>query len=209
MSYRGASMTASVFAPGVLSLDHLDPPPQLDAEIDLGKRLSQLRLSQHLSLEKVAGDVGMTRRQLQKIEAGSISPKIAVLQQLLTSLGSDFEAILAREEGHCRSRRSITLAGSGCLLRQKQASHRVLASELLQKRMLPRISTLKQGAGEWSAHEGEAFIMVLKGQVRMLAAYYAPLLLNEGDSIYFDGNMRYQLCVDDAAVAEVAWLTCR
>ena len=41
----------------------------------------------------------------------------------------------------------------------------------------------------WSSHEGEEFILVLKGLVELHTEFYEPARLEAGDSAYIDSGM--------------------
>jgi quercetin dioxygenase-like cupin family protein len=45
-----------------------------------------------------------------------------------------------------------------------------------------------------SAHAGEEFIHVLDGRLEVRTEFYAPAVLEAGESIYIDANMAHALC---------------
>ncbi|MDX1467096.1 MAG: cupin domain-containing protein, partial [Halomonas sp.] len=69
--------------------------------------------------------------------------------------------------------------------------------ELAQKRMIPFKTIVRARAfdefTEWVRHDGEEFLMVLEGEIRLYTEYYEPLSLSDGDSIYFDSAMGHAL----------------
>jgi hypothetical protein len=46
-------------------------------------------------------------------------------------------------------------------------------------------------------HEGEAYALVLSGQVEFHGHLYAPLALTTGDAVYFDAAAGYALIAPD------------
>jgi uncharacterized cupin superfamily protein len=67
------------------------------------------------------------------------------------------------------------------------------ATELLNKQMVPifgqpKARTLEE-FGELLRHSGEEFSVVLEGAVLFHTELYAPVLLQAGDSVYFDSSM--------------------
>jgi quercetin dioxygenase-like cupin family protein len=50
-----------------------------------------------------------------------------------------------------------------------------------------KVRTIEEVGGLWT-HEGEEFLYVLNGSVVIHTDLYAPTILNEGDSLYFDGS---------------------
>ncbi|WP_165839982.1 helix-turn-helix domain-containing protein [Motiliproteus coralliicola] len=179
---------------------------QAAGSIDLGARIARLRGQQGLSLQQLAIRTGIGQQTLRKIEQGRQSPRIALLQQILAAVGSDFDRLLAMEDPHDRrSRRSITRVQQRRALGQNQ---QLLNADLLSKKMLPiynRLSDVSRPGGVFEKYPGEVFVMVLRGQLRLRLPDYQTLSLNRGDSVYFDGNQGYRIDNPDSVVAE--WLT--
>jgi mannose-6-phosphate isomerase-like protein (cupin superfamily) len=90
-------------------------------------------------------------------------------------------------------RRSITRAGEGQSIETDTYHYLYPASDLLKKRFVPMIGELHARSieefGELIRHVGEEYAMVLEGAVELHTELYAPVLLNKGDSIYFDSGM--------------------
>jgi len=55
-------------------------------------------------------------------------------------------------------------------------------------------------------HEGEEFLFVISGEVRVFTEYYEPATLGTGDSIYLDGQMGHACVSTSADDAEVIWV---
>ena len=67
-----------------------------------------------------------------------------------------------------------------------------MCSDLRHKKMHPFINFVDhmtiEDAGGLSAHGGEEYVFVISGQLALHSEAYAPLILEEGDSIYFDAS---------------------
>jgi mannose-6-phosphate isomerase-like protein (cupin superfamily) len=69
------------------------------------------------------------------------------------------------------------------------------SGELTQKAMVPLVMHIKTREvpplADWSTHEGEEFLYVLSGIVEIHTGEYAPKILHQGASCYFDSTMRH------------------
>ena len=196
---------------------HRDQHSLRPNNIDLGKRLYRLRTERGVTISELARAVGLSSRQLQNIETGTTSPRIEQLQPILAALGVDFDRLFSmRDERAPLNRRTLTPVNAAMTLSLQHYQHQLLCTELLHKKMLPLITVLKpsavfkslsNGARTWEKHDGEVLLLVLRGQVTLVGELYQPLLLQLGDSVYFDGSTPYQLYNEGKLDAEVTWLT--
>lgn len=202
-------MASTVLEHTAFIREHRERQPKASAEIDVAYQLRRLRIKKNLLVRDLARLAGLSTRRLQKIEEGSTSPTVSMLQQLLAVLGVPFSDFLAMEEPGPIDRRVLNPQGAGQGDRFSTYQHRQLSADLSHKKLLPMATTVhKVEPGvpvRWETHEGEAFILVLSGRVTLLTEHYAPAVLSNGDSAYFDCNMRYRLCSEEEA-AEIIWL---
>lgn len=181
-------------------------------EGDLPERLRRLRHDRGWTLEQTGKASGIAASTLSKIENGLLSPTYDVLLRLAAGLGLDLAELFAPP--------SHSMAAGRCVIERKGEGkahhtpfydHRLLCSRLSHKRMMPfhtRINAfdVKEHEG-WSQHDGEEFVYVLKGQVELHTEFYAPEVLDEGDSFYIDSRMKHRLVNATARPAEVLWIT--
>jgi hypothetical protein len=90
-------------------------------------------------------------------------------------------------------RRSLSRSGEGSVIDTPNYGHVYPATELLNKQMVPIFGQPKARTlgefGELLRHSGEEFSVVLEGAVMFHTELYAPVLLQAGDSVYFDSSM--------------------
>lgn len=165
---------------------------------DPGKVLRRLRLQRNLTLAQVSERTGLPVSTLSKVETGKMSLTYPKLISISSGLGIDIATLFDR--GHTpdvqavpSGRRSITRAGEGPVIRTATCAYTYPAAELLRKSLNPMVIDLKvrriEEFGEWMRHPGEEFAMVLEGSVDFHCELYAPVRLEPGDTIYFDGMM--------------------
>ncbi|RRJ83005.1 helix-turn-helix domain-containing protein [Aestuariirhabdus litorea] len=192
-----------------------DSHPQAESqvtELQLGKRVREIRLSHNLTLEEASQRTGLARSTLSKIENEQLSPTFQAVQKLAKGLNIDIPQLFATtHESRSTGRRDITRAGEGRTHPTPTYEHEILASALTNKRMLPYKSIVRSRSFDdypnWVRHEGEEFLLVLSGKVRFFSEYYQPVDLEAGDSSYYDGSMGHALISISDEDAEVLWVT--
>lgn len=193
-----------------------DPPPRSvrrskSGHFHLGKRLRALRKERGLTLEDAGKMTGLAASTLSKIENDQMSPTFDVVQKLAAGFDIDITDLFAAEPvSHANGRRSVTPAGQGRPMETAVYAHRLIASELKNKKILPFVTTIRARSLDdftsWSQHNGEEFLYVLSGQICFHTEHYEPANLNAGDSIYIDSNMQHACFSTSDEDAVVLWV---
>lgn len=166
-----------------------------------GQALRAIRLSNGWTLAEVSARTGLPLSMISKIELGKVSPNYEKLARICTGLGIDIGSLFSASSqspefaSSISGRRTITRAGEGQLIETDVYSHLYAAADLLNKRFVPVIAEIRARSleefGGLIKHSGEEYAYVLKGSLELHTELYAPVLLNEGDSIYFDSGMAH------------------
>jgi transcriptional regulator with XRE-family HTH domain len=178
----------------------------------LSQRVRDIRTQAGLTLAAVALRAGLARSTLSKIENDQMSPTFDVLQRLSTGLGVDMDELLSpvREAGPT-GRRSITRAKQGQIHDTPTYVHEFLCADLTHKHAVPSKTRIRARSiaefPDWVRHEGDDFLLVLDGAVELHTEFYEPVVLETGDSIYYDAQMGH-LCISVSKQdAVVLWLS--
>jgi transcriptional regulator with XRE-family HTH domain len=167
------------------------------ARTDSGARLHLIRAEKGLTLTEVSARTGVPASTLSKIENGKMPLTRDKLVRISAGLDLDAAALVAsRAQDPVRTaRRSISRAGEGQSIETDRCSERYPAADLLNKQFVPRVAELRARSieefGAMIRHPGEEYAFVLEGAVEFHTETYAPVVLNAGDSIYFDGGMAH------------------
>ena len=169
-----------------------------------GAVLRSIRVERGWTLAKVSECTGLPITTLSKIENDKLSLSYDKLVRISEGLGVDISRLFgAKGAGADASsagtapngRRSVTLNGQGSTIETKVYSHLYPATDLLNKQFVPVFVELKAHSrgefGQLIQHTGEEYALVLEGSVEFHTDLYAPLVLNLGDSIYFDSSMAH------------------
>lgn len=168
-----------------------------------GAMLKSIRAERGWTLAQVSECTGLSITTLSKIENDKLSLSYDKLVRISEGLGIDIGRLFGAKGASENSlaelvpsgRRSITRSGDGSAIETKTYSHLYPAADLLNKQIVPIIAELKARSreefGPLIRHAGEEYAMVLDGAVEFHTDLYSPLLLNKGDSIYFDSSMAH------------------
>ncbi|MBT9383240.1 XRE family transcriptional regulator [Pseudooceanicola sp. CBS1P-1] len=180
--------------------------------LDLGERVRELRRARDWTLEFAAHKAGLARSTLSKIENGQMSPTYDALKKLATGLGIPVPQLFtAPKTGQVMGRMVSTREGEGQAHATATYEHELLASGLTRKQMLPyrariRARKLEEFDG-WVRHDGEEFLYVLTGVVRLYTEFYEPLEMRRGDSAYYDASMGHNVVSVSEDDATILWVT--
>lgn len=182
-------------------------PAETDPTDTIGPQLRALRLEAGLSLSDVAKRTDVSEATMSRIETGRSAVSAPHLYRLSALFGVDVARFFQSDPRPKFSGiRSIHRAGEGHIFETARLHSTVLCSDLQGKHMQPFANkvtaTTLEEAGGLSAHQGEEYLYVQRGRLLIHSAAYATLLLEPGDSLYFDATMPHAYVAADAAGAE-------
>ncbi|MDW4497806.1 XRE family transcriptional regulator [Sulfitobacter sp. D35] len=182
------------------------------APLDLGARVRELRKAHDWTLEQAANQAGLARSTLSKIENGQMSPTYDALKKLAVGLRISVPQLFTpprREQ--VNGRMSLTKAGQGNAHATATYEHELLAETLTKKQMLPYRARVRARAMEefdgWVRHDGEEFLYVLTGVIRLFTEFYEPVEMRRGDSAYYDATMGHNVISLSDEDATILWVT--
>ena len=173
-------------------------PPRLSEKN--GAAIRKLRIEQGLSLADLSEQSGVPISTLSRVELGQNALNYDKLVRLCRALEVDLEGLVTREAETAPAasgRRSVIRAGDGPPVRLAGNTGRRGASDLLSKSLSPIIVDVTardlDAHGAFVTHAGEAYALVLSGEVEFHSHLYAPLAMSAGDAVYFDAAAGYAL----------------
>jgi transcriptional regulator with XRE-family HTH domain len=182
------------------------------AEMDIGARLHEIRKGRKLTLQDMSKATGVSASAFSKIERNELSPTIGTLQRIAQGLGIDLMELLNDQSNspNTYGRRSITRAGSGKQHDSNTCANHLLCSDLRNKKMTPIMTYVSARSTDeykaWAKSEAEIFLTVLEGTLVVHSKLYEPLVLNQGDSYYYDANVEHAWTSSGETDAKVLWV---
>jgi len=164
------------------------------AELNIGERIKSHRKARGLTLGGLASMTGISEATLSRIENDQTLINAHNLYILSKVLVIDITAFFETGSRPLRAGiRSVCRKGDGVPLQTHRYQTRVLCTDLADKRMNPATVTVTARTideiGGLKRHDGEEFIHVISGRMILHTEHYAPLEMDEGDSVYFDSSM--------------------
>jgi transcriptional regulator with XRE-family HTH domain len=174
----------------------------------LGARLRDARQRLGYSLADVAGTTGLSVSWLSRVERGQIDVSFTRLIQLVgcydlsvAELVADVAPPGAQVVRASETRPSLTSVEGYSI---------ALLAASRGNRMMPMLSTYRPGVErrEFVTAEGEEFVYVLEGRLRLEFADGEAIVLDPGDSTYYSALVPHRLtAVGDAPARAVAVVT--
>ena len=156
--------------------------PAAGATTALGVRLRRLRTQRGRSLAEVAKAAGISTGFLSAIERSQMSASVGTLRRLAryyrTNILDFFDATELNTRLVRPAKRKVLEAGPGVRMELLAWGNKVMEPHLF--RIQPNA-----GSGESYAHEGEEFLFVLRGELK-IALDHEEYHLKRGDSFYFE-----------------------
>ena len=157
-------------------------PPSDGAASAIGPRLRQLRSKRKLGLAEVAKTVGISVGFLSAIERSHMSASVGTLRKLArfyrTNILDFFDPTESNSPLVRPPKRKVLEAGPGVRMELLAWGNTVMEPHLF--RIAPQA-----GSGESYAHQGEEFLFLLRGELKISLAG-EEYSLKRGDSFYFE-----------------------
>lgn len=178
---------------------------------ELGAVVRALRRRAGLTLVELAEKGELAPSTISKIEAGHLSPGYETIQRLAVGLGVEVaELFQPRVDSVPTGRRGVTRKGQGVRHNSAHYEYEALAPDLSKKQFLPLVATIKARSTSsfttLPSHAGEEFVYVISGSVTVHSEHYEPLVLEEGDSVYFDSRAGHALVSSGPVDAKIVWV---
>lgn len=163
----------------------------MDEQIkQIAERLRGLRDVLELTSEDIAHDCDISAEEYRLAETGDFDISVSMLQKIARKYGIALDALMFGEEPKM-SAYFLTRAGKGVSIeRTKAYKYQSLASGFMNRSADPFIVTVEPNDTpiHYNSHSGQEFNLVLEGRM-MLSIEGKDLILNEGDSLFFNSKL--------------------
>src|SRR6185369_6359221 len=169
-------------------------------DYNIGAKIKELRRARKMTLQEVANETGFSTALLSQIENNNVSPPIATLSRIAHFFDVKIGHFFSENEEECRFE---VVRGDERTIIPRVVSHdgsnhgyfyESLSIRKKNKRMDPFLLTLNEQVNNTDtySHNGEEFLFVMKGTAELLLDEQC-IILNEGDCVYFDANLKHRL----------------
>ena len=158
----------------------------------IAERLRGLREVLELSAQEVAESCHLRVEEYMALESGESDISVNVLQTIARRYGISLDVLMFGEEPKMNAY-FITRAGAGVSVERRKAyKYEALASGFRDRKADPFIVTVEPAPADapmhLNSHEGQEMNYVLEGRL-LLSLNGKELVLNVGDSLYFDSSL--------------------
>ena len=172
----------------------------------IAERLKGLRESLDLSVEGMAQQMNKQEKDIQLYESGEVDIPLSFLFDVSQKFGVDTSTLISGEEPRMASYFLTRYEKGTSVERNKAYKYQALASGYKHPKAEPFEVTVEANDQEihLNSHKGEEFNYVLEGRLLFLING-RELILNPGDSIYFDSsNLHGMKALDNKRVKFLA-----
>ena len=182
----------------------------------LGSQMRGLRARYGLTLKEMSDRTGLPFSTLSKVEHDRLTltyDKLLMISERLNIRISELFAEPKQDSGAvANSRRSIGTVPAALPVTTPNYDYYYLSPELRQKDMIPIFTRVKARSlaqfGDMVTHDGQEFIYVLQGRVTVHTAFYDPVTLSPGESVYIDSSMAHAYTTADDAQEALVICVC-
>ncbi len=162
----------------------------MDEIKQIAERLRGLRDTLELTIEELSADCDISAEEYRQAETGDSDISVSMLQKIARKYNIALDALMFGEEPKMNSY-FLTRAGKGVSVeRTKVYKYQSLAAGFIHRDADPFIVTVEptDAPMHYNSHDGQEFNYVLEGRM-MLSINGKELILNEGDSLYFNSKL--------------------
>ena len=163
----------------------------MDNKEQISMRVRELRAQKNFTVPQMAELLGVTPEEYTLYESGAKQAPFSFYYNLAGHFGLDVSSVISGEAPNL-ALYTVTRSGEGFpFVRRPEFSYLHQAIRMKDRTGEPFIVTAPP-AGEneplqYSEHNGQEFVLILSGSLRVFL-HGKEEVLNEGDSIYFDGR---------------------
>jgi len=168
----------------------------------VASRIRELREIFGVTPAELAGEFQVPEADYRLFESGTVDIPVGILYQIAQRFQVELTTLLTGEEPRLHTY-ALTRAGQGVSVdRRRDYQYRSLAYNFIHKRAEPFLVTVDPGPDHFNSHPGQEFHYVLNGTLRVLLDQH-ELILEAGDSLYFDSSVAHSLTALNNAPAQL------
>ena len=171
--------------------------------IEIADRLRGMRESLEITPEKAAQTCDVPVEEYLKYENGEADIPVSILHRMARHFGFDITTLLTGEEPHVHTY-SLTRKGKGVSVQRRRTyNYESLAANFMNRKADPYFVIVEPKEDPeitLNAHPGQEFNYALEGQLKIVIGNN-ELILNPGDSVYFDSAIPHGMQAMNGRVA--------
>jgi len=162
----------------------------------IAERIKEIREISGISAETLATKLGVAKDLYNRYESGNVDIPVGFIFEVAEFFNVELSVMLGGNNPRLHIY-GVVRNGKGLKLeRRKQYKYESLAYNFINKKSEPFMVTIDPHPGnefpEFNSHPGQEFNYVIKGTMMVIIDGH-EVILNEGDSIYFDSGCKHAM----------------
>jgi transcriptional regulator with XRE-family HTH domain len=162
----------------------------------IAERIREIREISGISSETLAAKLGVSSETYNKYESGNSDIPVGIIFEISEFFNIELSVMLGGDNPKLRIY-GVVRNGKGLKLeRRKQYKYESLAYNFIHKNAEPFMVTVdpnpEDSLLQFNSHPGQEFNYVVKGTMMTIIDGH-EIILNEGDSIYFDSGYKHAM----------------
>lgn len=158
---------------------------------NIAMRIRDLREIAGISPETLAHELGVSREDYQRFESGEVDIPVGFLYKVAHRFSVELTDLLTGESPRLHVYTLVRCGMGAGVERRKAYKYQNLAANFIHKTAEPFLVTVDpdqaDAAVSFNSHPGQEFNYVLEGRLKIIIDDH-ELILNPGDSLYFDSG---------------------
>ena len=168
-------------------------------DLGIGNKIKTLRQQKNITIQELSEKTGLSKGLISQVENDQVSPPISTLLKIASALKTDLAHFFQEKDLNpkvtvIRKNERLKSGRRGVKGIELGYSYESLAHTKINKHMEPFLVTFETKDSDnviMFSHEGEEFVFVLKGKLHFLSDNGDDIILNEGDSLYFEADIAH------------------
>jgi mannose-6-phosphate isomerase-like protein (cupin superfamily) len=157
---------------------------------EIAPRLIGLRESIGWTVAEMAGLLRVSEETVAGYESGTVEIPVGYLLDVSRLCRVDLTTLISGREPHLKSHALVRKGEGFAVDRRKDYDYRSLGYKFAGRQMEPFLISVPPKSGDAmneTSHHGQEFIYLLEGRLELRLGG-EPLILEPGDSVYFDSS---------------------
>lgn len=171
----------------------------------IAARIRELREISDISVEALAKEFNISSETYKQYESGNVDIPVSFLYEIANRFKVELTAILTGEVPRLHTYCLVRKGKGVSVERRKQYKYQNLAFNFVNKKAEPFLVTVEpeddNSPIHYNSHPGQEFNYVLEGKLMIFVDGH-ELILNEGDSLFFDSSVSHGMKALDNKLAK-------
>ncbi len=160
----------------------------------IASRIKELRDISAISVKDLAAELQISEAVYLEYESGNTDIPVSFLYQIANRFNVELAAILTGDNPKLHTYQIVRKGKGANVERREHYKYQSLANNFIGKKAEPFIVTVAPEADSYpvhyNSHKGQEFNYVIEGTLKIIINGH-ELVLEEGDSIYFDSSANH------------------